>query len=356
MFMHLSKRGLLYKLPKRDSFLAWFFCFLAASFFACELTRVTMFGVLAPALMKQYAVGATRIGMLSATFSLATCLFVYPAGLLLDKFPLKKVFISAIIVTSCATLFCYFSDSLNKLQIFLFFAGIGNSFGMVGSIRFINNWLTLPKHALAIGLLVSYGMVGGMFAQTPMAILVAKFNWQIPWLVLAIIEFIILVLIALLVPQHENSTHTNVANTELNSGTKTNANVSNFLHAIKLSLWNKQNWLAGTYTSFLNLPIVILGALWGISYLVRVYGFSQTTAANIVSMIFVGMILGSPFVGWVTNKVQSRKLPMLWGAILSIVITSFIVFAAKLTPLLCYILFFSLGFCSSAQILGICSC
>lgn len=338
-------------LPAQDSFLAWFYCFLASSFFACELMRVTMFGSLVPALMKEYSVGAARIGMLSATFSFAAFIFVYPAGLLLDKIPLKKIFVSAIAISTCATFLIYFSHSLNKLQLYLFFAGIGNAFGLIGSIKFINSWLAPRKIALATGLLISYGMIGGMFAQTPMTFLIAKFSWRAPWLLLAILELSVLIAIVLLVPQREHVFSQDVVE-DTNKNTNTMTAITNFLHIIKASLGNKQNWLAGTYTSILNLPIVVLGALWGIAYLTRVYVFSQSTAANIVAMIFVGMILGSPFVGWFTNKIKSRKLPMLYGAILSIIIAGVLIINRQLTPLWCYLLFFGLGFCSSVQVLG----
>jgi MFS family permease len=54
------------------------------------------------------------------------------------------------------------------------------------------------------------------------------------------------------------------------------------------------------------------GALWGGPYLMHVYGLSQEETGAILSMIAYGMIVGSPFLGFVSDRVlKSRKKPFM---------------------------------------------
>ena len=92
-----------------------------------------------------------------------------------------------------------------------------------------------------------------------------------------------------------------------------------------------QNWLACAYTCMMNLPLSLLGGLWGVMYLMDVHGFSKIDATYITSMLFVGMIFGSPLVGWISDRIGSRKLPMTVGAIASLVLVSVLVWGGHLT-------------------------
>lgn len=130
-----------------------------------------------------------------------------------------------------------------------------------------------------------------------------------------------------------------------------NISTLDFLQNIKKSFMNIQNWLSGIYTSFLNLPITLLGALWGISYLVQACGLDINHAANVISMLFVGMIFGAPFMGWFSNKIKSRRYAMLLGAITSgatILCIIYLHFSVNFA----FLLFLMLGVFSSSQILG----
>jgi sugar phosphate permease len=54
------------------------------------------------------------------------------------------------------------------------------------------------------------------------------------------------------------------------------------------------------------------GALWGGPYLMHVYGLSRDAAGALLSMIAWGMIVGSPLLGFLSDRVlKSRKKPFL---------------------------------------------
>ena len=102
----------------------------------------------------------------------------------------------------------------------------------------------------------------------------------------------------------------------------------------------------------MNTPLGILGAIWGTSYFVNVHHISALEASSVVSMIFLGTIVGAPSVGWISDKIGYRKKPMLVGTGLALLIILFVITHPELglTPLLG--LFFLLGLFTSTQVLS----
>ena len=100
------------------------------------------------------------------------------------------------------------------------------------------------------------------------------------------------------------------------------------------------------------MPIMLLDALWGGLYLVQVYHLNMASATFVTSMIFFGTIVGSPTAGWLSDRIGQRKLPMILGAIFSILTISIILFVPQLSYNQLLISFFALGFFTSTQIVA----
>jgi MFS family permease len=126
---------------------------------------------------------------------------------------------------------------------------------------------------------------------------------------------------------------------------------SYFLENLKQAGHLSQNWLCGFYAGFMNLPVMLLGALWGNLYLVQARGFSTLVAGNLTSMIFLGLIIGAPLAGWISDRLGVRKILMLLSAVFIFLVAVIIVY---LLPSIIFlvILFFILGLCSGALILS----
>lgn len=115
---------------------------------------------------------------------------------------------------------------------------------------------------------------------------------------------------------------------------------------------NIQNWLAGLFVSLVNLPLMLLGSTWGGFYLTQTQHLSSIDASFVDSLLFFGMIIGSPVVGWISDKARQRKMPMIFGTIASLIIILAIMYLPNLSYDSLAILFFMLGFAISSQIIG----
>lgn len=324
----------------KNSVQAWLICLLAAMFFFAESVRVNLFDTVSSALMQQFHINAYAYGKLSATYLLANILLLFPAGIILDKFQTRYVLFIALLVTTLSTFAFYHTDNFLLARILMFLTGAGGAFCFIGAMRLAAQWFTSNKLAFVMAIVVTLGMIGGLCAQYPMQqFIMTMGTWQAAYKLIIGIEIVVAILILIFV---RNYSH----------GETDSASVSSFFLNLKKVLRNKQIWVAGLYTSLLNLPITLLGAIWGQLFLVQARHFDQMTAASISSLLFLGMMFGAPFSGWWSDRMQSRSIPMYTGAILSLIAILAIMFIPITTFAAMAALFFLLGLVSSTQALG----
>ncbi len=92
------------------------------------------------------------------------------------------------------------------------------------------------------------------------------------------------------------------------------------------------------------------GALWGGPYLMDVYGMTRAKAGSILSMIAWGMIIGSPLLGYLSERVlhSRKKVIIACMTILTAEMVVLALFPGSLPVAALYLVFFIFSFCASA--------
>lgn len=317
----------------------WTISLTGALFFFYSFILANIMTPLSMEITKEFNMAAATISLLSAIYFYANVIFIIPAGLCLDRFSVKKLMLITIFIAILGNLIFAVSSNIFLIAFGRFLCGITMAFGLVSCLKLASLWLASNKMALASSLIITIGMFGGIFAQTPVAVLVKNFGWRNALLIVTFLGVFISFILLLVIKEkkiEENRENKNI----------------NIIDSLKRSFSCLQNLYCGFFTSLLNLPIAILGALFGISYLTTVKGISYLSASKIVSMLFIGMIIGSVFFGWFSDYLKRRKVPMYIGGFLSLFLMMFILFFNHLNVTFLYILFFMLGFASSSQVLG----
>jgi MFS family permease len=324
---------------------AWIVIICASLFFFYEFVQMTMFSSINADLMAAFNTTATRVSNLSACYFYADVVFLFPAGILLDRFSTRKIIFWAMSLCTAATIIFSFAQTYELAMAMRLLSGVGAAFCFLSALRLATRWFP-PRHlALATGMIVTMAMLGGMVGQAPISIFVQHFGWRPTVFVDGLLGIVFIVIILWQVRDFPPG-----------SQTKENSSDSlqqlGFWQSIWKALGNTQNWLAGFYTSFINLPILVLGALWGTEFLVQVHHLSQTEAATVNMMLFLGFVIGSPILGWWSDHLGQRKLPMLICAILSIITILIIMYLPNMGFWTSLGLFLTLGFISSGQIIS----
>lgn len=324
---------------------AWIVCLTAALFFFYEFIQMGMFNSISPELMHEFKINASQLGTISATYFYADVAFLLVAGVLLDRFSTRTIILSAMVLCVSSTLVFALSPNIWIAGGAHFVAGIGNAFCFLSCIKLATRWFPSKQLALIIGLMVTLAMVGGAVAQTPLTLLVEALGWRKAVIADAALGAIIIGLIWYLVydePEDPNQRY----------GESHTLPMVSLGTALSAALRNKQNWLCGLYTCLLNLPIFLLGALWGIMFLTQVHHIARADAANITTMVFVGTIIGSPLMGWISDRIGRRRMPMIIGGILSLIVMLAIMYLPNLGFTSLLLLFLLLGIFTSTQIIG----
>lgn len=324
----------------RGDFMAWVVCLSAGLFFFYEFFQLNIFDVINQPLRDDFHIDATQLSWMSSAYLWADILFLLPAGVILDRFSTRTVILSAMFVCILGTVGFALTDSFILASFCHFLSGIGNAFCFLSCVVLVSHWFPPRRQALVIGTLVTMAFVGGMMAHTPFAYLYELFGWRNALLIDGAVGAVLLLWIYWIVnDKPENSP----AKVHLNQGQV----MSGFFKALS----NPQNWLAGFYTSFLNLPIMVLCALWGGSYLQVVHHLPEMAASNVISLIFMGSVIGCPLAGWLSDSQGRRKPLMIIGAIATLITVIPLFLDMTLSQLTLSIIFFALGFFTSTQVI-----
>jgi len=324
----------------------WIVCFSAALFFFFEFMQLNMFNALNPALIRSFNVNATQLAHLSAMYFYANVAFLFPAGMILDRISTRKV----IIVAMSASVLCTFGFAASQMiwqaELCRFITGVSGAFVLLSNVRLASRWFPPRRMALVVGLIVTFAMLGGMVAQTPFTLLTDSIGWRMTLLLDGFVGLVMLVAIFIFVRDYPKQQANIYAEQQLL------LRGIGFWKVLGKTIKNTQNWLGGLYTSLMNLPIFLLGAMWGIMYLVQVRGLSRPDASVVTSMLFFGTILGSPVMGWFSDRIRKRRLPMIAGAIFALILVLLIMYVPHLSMASLLWMFFGLGFITSTQIIS----
>lgn len=320
--------------------------FTAGAFFFYSFIQMTLFSTEA---MKAYFMDVLSLettadfGNFAGTFLYGTVLLLIPIGVLMDKISVRRLAISMIALVVLCVFALTFTTNVYIAMTLRFIMGIAHCVAFMAPFRLAPRWYTSSKLALVSGLLLTFAVFGGWISGAPMLALITALGGKTTMLINGGLGIAILLLAILFLkdtPQKESNTSSTTPNLSL-------------MESLKLAAQNKQNWLAGLFIGMLNLSVLLLGAVWGTTYLKFVNPeFTEATYTGIIGMIFIGTMIGSPIAGWISDKIQSRKKAMIGGAILSLIAMMVIIFPPSTNAGLFYVLFLLLGILTAAQGIG----
>jgi len=79
----------------KSTWLPWIVCLTAGLFFFYEFIQMNMFNAISVELMRDFGVKGTDLGNLSAMYLYGDVVFLFPAGILLDRFSVRRLILIA---------------------------------------------------------------------------------------------------------------------------------------------------------------------------------------------------------------------------------------------------------------------
>jgi MFS family permease len=327
----------IFNMTQTSSFKAWIIWALGALFYFYEFALQASPSVMVPELMRDLHVNATQLGNLSAFYFYAYAAMQIPVGLLLDRYGPRSLLTIASLICALGA-FCFAqTTSLALAEAARFLMGIGSAFAFVSCMKLAALWFPQRRFALLAGLIITFGMLGAIGGQAPLALLIDAMGWRHSMLLLAVVGIVLSVLISSFV---RNGPRFEEMRAKLGS--------SFSWHGLRNILFNPQAWLMAIYGGLMFAPTPAFGELWGVPYMMSIYNVTKPVAAQVISLIFIGWAIGGPLFGWLSDHF-GKRLPFMWiGVVGNIILMAGILFGSHDNLTRTAVLLFLFGIFSSA--------
>lgn len=323
-------------------FFAWFVCSLAALFYTYEYMLRIEPGIMATDLRAYFSLSAGGLGLLASMYYWGYTPLQLVVGLITDYFGARRVLVSAIALCVIGVFSFGFTSSYLVASISRFFVGVGSAFAFVGALKLAANWLPRRHFAFFVGLSTALGMIGAMFGETAMSWVVESVGWhRVIWESVWLGIILIGLFLIFVYEKHEILTHFLRHERGVNFKTLSSS-------LVKL-IANKTMLQAGLIGCATYLSLSLFAEQWGNLYVQKILHIDAEAASYYVDLVFFGWLIGSPFSGYLSEKVHSRRWVLLVGSILALLSFLPIVMIPTDLPswLLATLLFLFALFCSA---------
>ncbi|MBA2710951.1 MAG: MFS transporter [Tatlockia sp.] len=266
---------------------------------------------MAESIMKTFHVSAAGFGIISAFYFYAYAPMQLPAGLLFDRYGPRKLMTSALVLCAIGSFFFASTDSFITAALGRFLIGMASAFSFIGILVLISHWFPPHQFAFLAGIAQMMSSVGAVFGQVPLARLIDGVGWRNACFILACIGLVLAALIWIVIRDYPSS------NNHVTQRPKFKEEWSRLICVCRRSC----TWVIGAYAFTIWTPITIFAALWGIPYLQQKYQINIITASGLCSMIWIGIGVGSPLLGWISDYCSNRRLALSISSLLGLVST-----------------------------------
>lgn len=330
------------------------FAVLSLAYFFVYFHRLS-FPVVADTLVKEFNTSASTMGLLSSIYFYCYAIMQLPAGLLSDSVGPRRTVTLFLIIASVGSVLFGLAANIQVAFVARILVGFGVSMVFIPTMKILSQWYRKTEFAFMAGILNAVGGAGVLAATWLLAFMTVKIGWRMSFELIGGCTFVVVILVWLVVRDRPGDLGwPSIFDIEKSENTgKEEITAIPLMQGVKQVVSEWYFWPVAIWFLF-NMGVFFgFGALWGGPYLIHVYGLSKTEAGAILSMIAWGMIIGSPVLGYLSDKVvKSRRKPLVFcNALLLVEIIIFYLFPDQLPIPVLYVMFFNLAICASTVVI-----
>jgi sugar phosphate permease len=311
-------------------------------------------------IMRTFQTTGAALAALSSAYFYIYAFMQIPSGILSDTMgPRLTVALGAAVMGAGAILFGI-APNLFFCYAGRFLIGFGVSVFMVNTMRICVEWFRPDELGRMNGLTTAVGGVGALLAATPLALLSGLLGWRLSFVGIGVVSLLLAWCCWRVIrnrpadcglpsPWPSGSRARQVGHGSPSLGPA-------IWQGLKRLVRNPYTWPPFFGFFALYSTLMAFSGLWGIPFFTQVYGISTLQAADYVMTVSLGVVVGCPIVGFVSDRALARrKLPYVTCACAYALIWAILCFSNGGKPPLHYLypLCFAMGFFCSAFILSI---
>jgi predicted MFS family arabinose efflux permease len=323
---------------QRSLFYSWWLWFVAALFFALDYFQHTAPSVLIKPIAQAAHLSVFDIGSIMSVYFPVYALAQLPAGYLLDKFGVRFVLTITCLIVSLGLYLMSIPHESTLLDGRILIAA-GSAFAFLGALKTASSTLPPKIFPIAVGMTNSIGVLGGILGLPFLNYLIMKYNWvsAVHMIALFGVGLALFLLIFLRLPK-----------SSIQQEQRSDKRV---LHVFR----DRNIWFLAIYAGIMVGAVVnAFSELYDVTFLESAVHITSQKAAEISSMIFIGIGVGGPLHGFIARFFKSEKTWMLIACLMTVVAFSGIIISATnhFPPAALYVLYFATGFFVSSMLLS----
>jgi len=332
--------------------LRWLIFFILSLAYLFVYFHRLSLSVVADDLAKDFQTTASTIGLLGSIYFYCYAAMQFPAGLLSDSIGPRKTVTFFLLIASAGSILFGFAPNIEIAFVGRVLVGLGVSMVFIPTMKILSQWFRAHEFALMAGILNAVGGAGVLAATWLLALMVAWFGWRVSFELIGVCTLILVGLVWLIIRDRPGDKGL-PSLAEIDHKGKEVAAPAN-----QIGLWEgarrvvseKYFWPVAIWFFFDCGIFFGFGALWSGPYLMHVYGMTRAEAGAVLSMIAWGMIVGSPFLGLLSDRVlkSRKKVFVLCTSGLVFILLIFNIFPSGLPHATLYVLFFIFSICASS--------
>jgi MFS family permease len=330
--------------------LAWTIWGFGATFYLMGFFQRVAPAVMTAELMQEFNLNATALGNLSAFYFYSYVSMQIPTGILADIWGPRRLLTAGAFLAAVGALLFAMAPTIFWAYLGRFLIGGAVAVAFVGNLKLASEWFPARYFAMVSGAALFFGIVGAVFAGTPLRILVVAFGWRNTMLASAAVTFMICAGVWVIVRDYPGEK--GYAGFTDAAATRGNNSRQRIFAGIVEVLRYPNTWLLFVIPGGLVGCVLTFGGLWGVPYLSTHHNLPTTQAAALNSALLVAWAIGGPIFGGLSDRIGRRKPLYFFGYTLAVIGWSIILFIPNLPIFLLAALLVITGFASGCIIIS----
>jgi sugar phosphate permease len=302
--------------------------------------------VVAVDMMKDLHTGGGLTGFLSAAYFYSYAAMQLPAGLLSDSWGPRNTITVFFLVAFVGSVLLGVASTAAMAIAGRLLVGVGVAMLFVPTLKILSEWFTPVEFAPMSGILMAMGGIGSLSATTPLVLLSGAIGWRMSFVAVGVLTLILSLLVWIFVRDCPED----MGWVSLNASAKAKSPAITLMAGFRTVVSCPHFWPLAIWFFFDCAIFFTFGGLWGGPYFMHIYHLSKSQSGYILSMLAIGLVIGSPLHGYLSNKVfHARKPVLLISSCIVLVITATLSFAVDRIPVYgLYLICLGLGMFASA--------
>ncbi len=275
---------------------------------------------------------AASIALLSSVYFYAYTVMQLPSGLLTDNWGPRKTVSFFTLVAAAGAILTGMASTFETVIAGRLLIGIGVAMVYIPTMKILAAWYRKNEFASLSGILLAVGNIGALSAAGPLALISDALGWQQVFIILGMIALVLAALVWMITrdrPSDMNLPSIQEIEAEEKgepiADTKTMEKIP-MGRALKMTFGaGRKFWPLAIWFFFMYGSMMVYQGLWAGPFFHDILGWDRPTYGLVLTFIGMGMILGCPTAGYISDKIlKSRKKVLIIGTVVYTIIWAII--------------------------------